>query len=137
MTYPKSKEAFNDSFNQELINMKFVQAIFYFKDNTILTIYSDKGIYNNITNDMNFSENVKMDYLENILFSDRATFNNFENQLLIAGNINGSGPTANLKATAVNNKVNIVFILSASESSPSAKTLKPVIDSIVIIPTIF
>ena len=82
----------------EIINMKNVICYFTFKDNTVLTIYSDKGIYNNISNDMNFSENVKMDYLENILFSDRAMFNNFENQLLIAGNISGSGPTANLNA---------------------------------------
>lgn len=82
----------------EIINMENVTCYFTFKDNTVLTIYSDKGIYNNISNDMNFSENVKMDYLENILFSDRAMFNNFENQLLIAGNISGSGPTANLNA---------------------------------------
>ncbi len=82
----------------EIINMENVICYFTFKDNTVLTIYSDKATYNNISNDMNFSENVKMDYLENILFSDRAMFNNFENQLLIAGNISGSGPTANLNA---------------------------------------
>ena len=29
-------------------------------------------MYNNISNDMEFSENVKMDYLENKLFSDKA-----------------------------------------------------------------
>ena len=39
-----------------------------------------------------------MDYLKNIIFSDRATFNNYENQLLVAGNIKGQGPTTNLKA---------------------------------------
>ena len=55
-------------------------------------------IYNNISNDMQFSEDVKMDYLENTIFSDRANFNNYENQLLIAGNVRGDGPTTNLKA---------------------------------------
>ena len=47
---------------------------------------------------MKFTDNVKMDYLKNIIFSDRATFNNYENQLLVAGNIKGQGPTTNLKA---------------------------------------
>ena len=82
----------------ELIFMEDVECFFTFKDNTILLITSNKGIYNNISNDMQFTENVKMDYLENILFSDRAIFNNFENQLLVAGNVRGDGPTTNLKA---------------------------------------
>ena len=78
--------------------MENVTCVFTFKDNTILTVTSKKGIFNNITNDMKFSENVKVDYLENILFSDRVIFNNYENQLLVAGNIYGEGPTTNLKA---------------------------------------
>ena len=82
----------------ELINMENVKCLFTFKDNTVLTVISDKGVYNNITNDMKFSENVRMDYLENILYSDRADFNNYENQLLVAGNISGEGPTTNLNA---------------------------------------
>ncbi len=82
----------------EEINMEMIKCTFYFKDQTVLTIVSDRGLYNNITNDMKFSENVKMDYLENTLFSDRAIFNNYENQLLIAGNVNGHSPETNLKA---------------------------------------
>ena len=82
----------------ELINMENVKCLFTFEDNTVLTVVSDKGVYNNLTNDMKFSENVKMDYLENILYSDRADFNNYENQLLVAGNISGEGPTTNLNA---------------------------------------
>ncbi len=84
--------------NPELIIMENVECFFTFKDNTVLFIFSDKGIYNNISNDMQFSENVKMDYLENTIFSDRAIFNNNENQLLVAGNVKGDGPKANLKA---------------------------------------
>ena len=82
----------------EEINMEMIKCIFYFKDQTVLTIIADSGLYNNITNDMRFSDNVKMDYLENTLFSDRAIFNNYENQLLIAGNVHGNSPEANLKA---------------------------------------
>ncbi len=82
----------------ELIFMENVECFFTFKDNTVLVISSNKGIYNNVSNDMQFTESVKMDYLDNILFSDRAIFNNFENQLLVAGNVKGDGPTTNLKA---------------------------------------
>ena len=93
-----SKFAEFEKESPELINMENVKCLFTFKDNTVLTVISDKGVYNNLTNDMKFSENVKMDYLENILYSDRADFNNYENQLLVAGNISGEGPTTNLNA---------------------------------------
>ena len=52
--------------------MENVECFFTFKDNTVLVISSNKGIYNNVSNDMQFTESVKMDYLDNILFSDRA-----------------------------------------------------------------
>ena len=93
-----SKFAEFEKDSPELINMENVKCLFTFKDNTVLTVISDKGVYNNLTNDMKFSENVRMDYLENILYSDRADFNNYENQLLVAGNISGEGPTTNLNA---------------------------------------
>ena len=93
-----SKFAEFEKENPELINMENVKCLFTFKDNTVLTIISDKAVFNNLTNDMKFSENVRMDYLENILYSDRADFNNYENQLLVAGNISGEGPTADLNA---------------------------------------
>ena len=93
-----SKFAEIEKESPELINMENVKCLFTFKDNTVLTVISDKGVYNNLTNDMKFSENVRMDYLENILYSDRADFNNYENQLLVAGNISGEGPTTNLNA---------------------------------------
>ncbi len=90
----------------ELIYMENVECFFTFKDNTVLSITSSEGVYNNISNDMQFSENVKMDYLENTIFSDRAIFNNYENQLLVAGNVRGDGPTTNLKADELDFNLN-------------------------------
>ena len=78
--------------------MEVLKCTFYFKDNTFLTIIADKGVFNNITNDMKFSDNVKMNYLENVLFSDRAIFNNYENQMLVAGNVKGGNPQSKLEA---------------------------------------
>ena len=53
-----SKEAINNNNNPELVNMKFVEVNFYFKDETVLNVFSDEGIYNNKTLDMVFEKNV-------------------------------------------------------------------------------
>ncbi len=58
----------------EIIRMEQILCNFYFKDGTKLTIISDFGIYNNVSDDMEFTENVKMNYLENVLFSEKANF---------------------------------------------------------------
>ena len=93
-----SKYAQFEKERPEVIHMEEIKCTFSFKDKTVLTIIADTGIFNNVTNDMNFSDNVRMDYLQNVLFSDRALFNNYENQLLVDGNIRGEGPQANLEA---------------------------------------
>ena len=54
----KSKEAITDKLNQERIKMKNVEAIFYFKDDTILKVWSEEGTYNNKTLDMIFKKNI-------------------------------------------------------------------------------
>jgi len=93
-----SKYAQFEKERPEVIHMEEIKCTFSFKDKTVLTIIADTGIFNNVTNDMNFSDNVRMDYLQNVLFSDRALFNNYENPLLVDGNIRGEGPQANLEA---------------------------------------
>ena len=50
----KSKEAITDKLNQERIKMKNVEAIFYFKDDTILKVWSEEGTYNNKTLDRRY-----------------------------------------------------------------------------------
>ena len=67
--------------------MKFVEATFYFKDNTILYIWSDNGVYNNKTFDMDFENNVKAEYLESKLFAGKASFSNTNNYLTIYDNV--------------------------------------------------
>ena len=55
----KSKEAINSKANEEITKMKSVEANFFFKDDTILRVKSEKGIYNNKTLDMVFTDNVE------------------------------------------------------------------------------
>jgi len=82
----------------EIIRMEQILCNFYFKDGTKLTIISDFGIYNNVSDDMEFTENVKMNYLENVLFSEKANFFNVKNELLIEGNVKTKSPEGELQA---------------------------------------
>ena len=83
----KSKEAFNDKNNQEIVQMKFVEAFFYFKDDTVLEVKSDYGIYNNKTLNMNFKKNVKAIYEGSELFAQEAEYSNVESFLTIADQV--------------------------------------------------
>ena len=73
--------------NPEIINMKVMSAIFYFKDGTVLKVKGDRGTYNNKNNDMSFRENVNAEYKKNYLFADNIDFFNTKNSLTIYGNV--------------------------------------------------
>ena len=85
-----------------IIRMEQILCNFYFKDGTNLTIISDYGVYNNVTDDMEFTKNVKMNYLENVLFSEKANFFNVKNELLIEGNVKTTSPEGKLQADKLN-----------------------------------
>ena len=74
----------------------------FFEDGTILRITSDFGVYNNITNDMSFEQNVKMYYLESTLFAEKADFVNSKNYLFVQGNVVAKGLEGDLKADKMN-----------------------------------
>ena len=78
--------------------MSEVNAVFYFKDNTVLYISSDKGIYNNKTLNMNFDTNVKAEYLNSKLFAEKAEYSNTENYLSIYGDVRINDIKGNLIA---------------------------------------
>ena len=82
-----SKEAINNKNNPELVNMKFVEVNFYFKDDTILNVISDSGVYNNKTLDMLFEKNVKAFYEGSKLFADKANYSNTKSFLEISDNV--------------------------------------------------
>ncbi len=83
----KSKEAYSNKLSQEIVNMTSVEAFFYFKDNTILKLFSNKGIYNNKTLDMSFYNNVKAFYQNSELFSEKAEYSNSKGYLIVSGNV--------------------------------------------------
>ena len=81
-----------------IINMEKILCRFFFKDGTILKITSDFGVYDNISNDMQFEQNVEMYHSENRLFSDKANFVNLENNLIVQGNVIAKGLDGDLSA---------------------------------------
>ena len=83
----KSKEAYFDELNQSIVYMKIVDAVFYFKDDTILYVKADNGIYNNKTLDMKFEQNVKANYVNSELFAEKAEYSNLSSFLTITENV--------------------------------------------------
>ena len=83
----RSEEANFKIDSPEIINMKVMNAIFYFKNGTVLKVKGDRGTYNNKNNDMSFRENVNAEYEKNYLFADNLDFFNTKNSLTIYGNV--------------------------------------------------
>ena len=67
--------------------MKFVTAVFYFKDDTVLEIWSENGVYNNKTLDMTFKKNVKAIYEKSELNADQAEYSSSKSFLSISGKV--------------------------------------------------
>ena len=82
-----SEEAINSTSNSSVVEMKKVSATFYFKDNTILSISSGGGTYNNKTLDMEFRQDVKALYQNSELYAEKAEFLNSKNSLVISDNV--------------------------------------------------
>jgi len=80
----KSKEARNSKSESDVVNMKFVEAKFYFKDDTVLNVSSDIGIYNNISLDMVFKGDVLATYEGSQLFAQKAEYSNSKSFLIIS-----------------------------------------------------
>jgi len=94
----KSEEAYNNKSNQKIVNMKTVNAVFYFKDGTILTVLSDTGVYNNESLDMIFNGNVKAAYDGSELFAEKAEYNNSESFLTISEKVIVKDPRGTINA---------------------------------------
>ena len=83
----KAREASSDISNNELVNLKYVIAIFYLKDDTFIEVSSDFGLYNNKTLDIIFNNNVKSSYEGSELYAQRAEYSNSKNFIVISENV--------------------------------------------------
>tara|TARA_B100001057_G_scaffold228081_1_gene228367 strand:+ start:1478 stop:2098 length:621 start_codon:yes stop_codon:yes gene_type:complete len=83
-----SAEATSSNEKEEFINMVDVNAKFYFKDETVLYVSSNRGIYNNKSLDIQFEEKVTMTYEDSNLKADKAQYSNSGKFLKISNNVN-------------------------------------------------
>lgn len=94
----KAEEANNSKTDQDFVFMKKVNAIFYFKDQTVLKVWSDSGKYNNRTLDMYFNKNVKALYEKSELFAQNALYSNSKGVLKITDDVLVSDERGAIKA---------------------------------------
>ena len=94
----RSEKAESNVSNENLIDMTGVTAVFYFKDDTILEIKSDFGIYNNDNLDIKFEKNVFANYKKSILKAQLAEYYNDIGKLIISDNVSVNDIQGNLKA---------------------------------------
>ena len=73
--------------NVESVSMNIVIAKFIGSDGTVLTITSDKAIFNNNIYDTKFYDNVKILYLDHVIFSDKLDLNFTKNNVVIHDNV--------------------------------------------------
>ena len=83
----KSEKALAKKSENNLVNMEKVKAFFYFKDNTVLHVYSNEAIYNNKTLDIKFFDNVSAKYNDSELFAEEAEYSNSNNLVTIKDNV--------------------------------------------------
>ena len=122
----KAKEALSNQQEKNFVRMKYVEAFFYFKDDTILKVFSEKGVYNNKSLDMEFSKNVLANYEGSSLSSQKAEYSNSKNFLRISEKVSLEDPRGNFYADELyfdlknqtlnmnskeNNKINLNLIV--------------------------
>ena len=103
----KSEEAYSSKSNKELVDLKKVETTFYFKDDTVLKVWSDLGKYNNKTLDIIFKNNVKSYYEGSELYADEAEFSNFNGYLIISENVKVIDENGNMNADKLTFDINL------------------------------
>ena len=92
----KADKADYDNQNTEIINLRMVTAKFFLKEG-VLIITSNEGIYNNVTLDMSFNDNIIAKFRENLLTADNIDFFNSKNIMNIYGNVKAIGVEGNFE----------------------------------------
>ena len=96
----------------ELIKMLDVKAIFTDKNNSQVIVTSDEAVYNNENYNTIFEKNIKIKYLNNIIYGDALNLDLEKNSLIIYGNvsydgINGNLIADNIKLDLITKQINI------------------------------
>ena len=91
---------------REIVKMQKVIAILLNQKNIPLIITSELATYNNFNYNTKFSQNVRIEYLNNIILSDKLNFDYNNNLITIYENVEYDGIQGNI--TADNIKINLI-----------------------------
>tara|TARA_X000000368_G_scaffold329412_1_gene266467 strand:- start:145 stop:720 length:576 start_codon:yes stop_codon:yes gene_type:complete len=97
--------------NIEIVKMQKVTAIFIDKTNIPLVVASDQAIYNNSNYNTKFNQNVRIEYLDNVILSDYMDLNFKNNLIIINENVKYSG----IKGTIIADNIKIDLITKKIE----------------------
>ena len=98
--------------NVEIVKMQKVEANFINEENLPLKITSDKANYNNSNYNTEFSQNIVIQYEDNVIKSENLDLNFTENIVIIYNNVvyeglDGLAKTDNIKIDLITKKINI------------------------------
>ena len=104
----------------ELILMKKVTAILTDESDNSIIITSDKAIYNNTNYNTSFENNVRIQYLNNIILADNMFLDFKDNFISVKNNVKYNGSlgnleTDNIKINLITKKID-VFMNNANEN---------------------
>tara|TARA_B100000902_G_scaffold281245_1_gene267147 strand:- start:600 stop:1175 length:576 start_codon:yes stop_codon:yes gene_type:complete len=97
--------------NVEIVKMQKVVAIFIDKTNIPLIVASDQAIYNNLNYNTKFNQNVRIEYLDNVILSDYMDLNFKNNLITINENVKYSG----IQGTIIADNIKIDLITKKIE----------------------
>ena len=80
----------------EIVEMQKVLAKIINEDEVTLIITGDTAIFNNSNYNTNFKKNVKVEYIDNIIFSDKLDLNFLDNLVVIYENVVYEGAHGNI-----------------------------------------
>tara|TARA_Y100000741_G_scaffold364296_1_gene354826 strand:+ start:1131 stop:1727 length:597 start_codon:yes stop_codon:yes gene_type:complete len=92
--------------NVELVKMNNVIAIFIDEKNIPLTVTSEKANYNNSNFNTNFSNNVRIQYIDNVILSEKMDINFDTDIVTIYENVEYEGLQGTIKSDYI--KINLI-----------------------------
>ena len=87
--------------DMEIVKMQKVKAILIDENNLKLFITSNNAIYNNTNYSTNFSNNIKIEYVDNIIYAEKLDLNFDENIVEIYDNVVYQGLKGEIKADKI------------------------------------
>ena len=91
---------------EERILMTKVTAILTDDNNNSIIITANKAIYNNTNYNTSFKDNIKIQYLNNIIYADNMFLDFKENFISVKNNVKYNGSLGNLEADNI--KINLI-----------------------------